>query len=160
MGVAYYSMFVQTTKNGAPNSMWAKGAAHMLAKCAEALAIRKAFPNETSGLYTELELGVNTPQDVEPQDSSPQPSEATEDRTKLLNPSRRVVPYGNAKGKLPAELAAEDLEYHISAAERAVNDPKKARYLESNTEWYHVLLAEREERKKEDQEAEPELPQD
>lgn len=34
------------------NSMWKGKPAHMIAKCAEALALRKAFPNDLAGLMT------------------------------------------------------------------------------------------------------------
>ena len=38
------------------NDMWAKGYAHMLAKCAEALAHRKAFPAASGGFLTHEEM--------------------------------------------------------------------------------------------------------
>lgn len=43
------------------NDMWEKGYAHMLSKCAEALAYRKAFPATMSGFYVTEEMArLNT----------------------------------------------------------------------------------------------------
>lgn len=53
-GVATWKEFAVVGKGG---EMWAKMPSHMLAKVAEALALRKAFPNDFSGIYTPEELG-------------------------------------------------------------------------------------------------------
>ena len=54
--VARYEAYVQKTKEGAATSMWLKFGDVMTAKCAESLALRRAFPNELSDIYTDEEM--------------------------------------------------------------------------------------------------------
>jgi len=54
--VALYREYVQTRKDGTPNAMWRKMGANQLAKCAEALSLRKAFPGDLAGIYTQEEM--------------------------------------------------------------------------------------------------------
>lgn len=59
-GVAIFAEFVATKGQGdnkEPTGQWKTMPAHMIAKCAEALAIRKAFPDDIAGVYTDDEMG-------------------------------------------------------------------------------------------------------
>lgn len=55
--IARYREYVQTKFDGKPNSMWRKMPANQLAKCAEALARRRAFPRDLANVYTDDEMG-------------------------------------------------------------------------------------------------------
>jgi phage recombination protein Bet len=58
--VVRYKALVQTTRAGDPNTMWTKMDAEQLEKCAEAKALRRAFPNDLGGVYVDGELPPDT----------------------------------------------------------------------------------------------------
>jgi len=56
VGVAFWDEYCQRDYQGNPMAMWAKMPRVMLSKVAEAIALRKAYPQDLSGLYTTEEM--------------------------------------------------------------------------------------------------------
>jgi phage recombination protein Bet len=122
--VALYKEYVQTKKDGTPTPMWAKMAANQLAKCAEALSLRKGFPSELAGLYTAEEMGqANNPaaydveaEVIEPPASNGQPKKG--DSGKLQQPA----------GSPEEQRANDALIAHCAKLKGTKNDAHLAYY--------------------------------
>ncbi|MEK9207940.1 MAG: phage recombination protein Bet, partial [Patescibacteria group bacterium] len=72
VGVAWWMEFVPiNTKTGMPTHMWQQMPRLMISKCAEALALRKAFPEDTSGLYIAEEMHQAVSEREQEEDTKP-----------------------------------------------------------------------------------------
>ena len=74
IAVAKFKSYAQTKKDGTLTPFWAKMPELMIAKVAEALALRKAFPQELSGLYTTEEMSQADTPPIEYPDKTVQPT--------------------------------------------------------------------------------------
>ena len=80
VGVAYWSEYVQTTKDGSVTRMWRQMPHVMLSKVAESIALRKAFPEDCGGLYTDDEMG-------QADNDAPRTADVRRDRMQLAPPA-------------------------------------------------------------------------
>lgn len=120
-----YAEYVQTDKQGNPTSMWRRMPANQLAKCAEAQALRKAYPNDLANLYTDEEMGQA---DTEP---GPAPSRGGGLRGAV---SRHRAAAGGAPAAEQMLDGGSDLATRLFAAfdEAGMSDPaKRLEYLSS-----------------------------
>lgn len=68
--VAKFETYSQKKSDGALTIMWQKMPEVMIAKCAEALGLRRAFPQELSGMHTREELEIDG--EIETESTSPE----------------------------------------------------------------------------------------
>lgn len=114
---AYWAEYAQVF-NGKVGDMWAKLPHVMLAKCAEALALRKAFPQDLSGVYTAEEMSqaenttvtVEQPKRVKPPKAEPQWS--------IPELGSRAEAIGHYKDRMSAGATKAELDAIVAEGKR------------------------------------------
>ena len=106
VGIATWDEYAQTKRNGDLTSMWAQRGPGQLAKCAEALAMRKAFPQDLSGVYTDDELRPNAPEAAEPSEDWEALIAAADSEEALALVGERIAESGQGTDKIRAAYRA------------------------------------------------------
>lgn len=145
VGVAHFSEYVQKNGDGNPNHMWASKPFLMIAKCAEALALRKAFPDDLGGLYTPDEqpdeIEVTEAPKAAPVASNNRIAEAAKRKVQASPPSfveSSVVPKSTPRKMEIVDMSSpeEPDGYAESLAQEEDSAPAPKRHPSGITAWY------------------------
>lgn len=118
VGVALWSEYSQQY------GLWAKLPSVMLAKCAESIALRRAFPQELSGLYTSEEMSqadVKPEQTLPQKQATPKQAEVIELQAEIVEPETVEVekPKPKAKPKAKGESATKTIIDFMDSIDQA-----------------------------------------
>lgn len=122
---AHWSEYVALTKEGQPQALWKTKPHIMLAKCAEALALRKAFPAQLSGLYTREEMEQASSDRAEPPAPERLVIAPADDKAldeEMLELSKDLLKSGMSKGELHTLFSEVT---HKSKKEQLTRDEKQ-----------------------------------
>jgi phage recombination protein Bet len=114
--VARFSEYAQRKKDGELTGMWSTMSSNQIAKCAEALALRRAFPNELSGLYTSEEMSqadnaaragsgdgvakaVEAPKPAPAEKKNPEPKPQDAAMMEAVHPGADAIPFTEEQHK-------------------------------------------------------------
>lgn len=140
---ARWSEYAATKKGGELVAIWRRMPYLMLGKCAEALALRKAFPSSLSGIYTDAEMD-QAGEVIEAEVVRTERDADRAEHAQLISAIQDLAPL------LPAELARKVEE----KASEWTRDIEKAR---TTVAWIRGHLAEQDRRRAEEAPPEEEV---
>ena len=133
VGVALFEEYAQTKRDGGLTQMWAQRPAGQLAKCAEALAWRMAFPQDLAFVYSDDEMhqadNQTGPREVtaEPARATASVFAATADEPEAMSDEQRAaltdlfehagIPPENHRAYIADRLERADNRRKLTAAE-------------------------------------------
>lgn len=142
--VARFDAYAQRKKDGELMYMWAKMPDIMIAKCAESLALRKAFPQELSGLYTTEEMGQSTHDEIVDVTPTEQPALSATSTNPIMT-YEQACAVKSSDGKRYGNRTNEELEGAkigiIKALKKPDLDAKKQGEYQTKLEAIKILLA-------------------
>ena len=125
VGVAYWSEYVQTTKDGSVTRMWRQMPHVMLSKVAESIALRKAFPEDCGGLYTDDEMG-------QADNDAPRTADVRRDRMQLAPPA---TPTQEPPQRPANPLEGRGIEAPASRPQNAAETPAQRDHIREATAY-------------------------
>lgn len=114
-GFCRWDSFKQTRKGGQLTTNWQKMPEHMLAKCANAIALRAAFPDLLGGLYTDDEFGSDNESEADQGDSVTVIAEPKAEKPAETKPAESYIPQNRVQDMLDAfkDLGWEEQEIYM-----------------------------------------------
>ncbi|HEX7038908.1 MAG TPA: phage recombination protein Bet, partial [Trueperaceae bacterium] len=119
--VARFDAYASRKKDGSLTHMWAQMPDVMIAKCAESLALRRAFPQELSGLYTTDEMA---------QAEQPAPAAVARDVPRLS-----AAKAASLSEKLAAAGVEDPLAFAGEVTGRRITDLQELNTAEAKRVW-------------------------